>query len=90
MTTNSTVEALLLAIRSIHSKVGTEEDEEDLQSLERIINSPEMRKAVEVRGRKREGRRGREGGREGVGEGGEGREEENSLFSQCLWLWLGL
>lgn len=49
MTTNSTVEALLLAIRSIHSRVGTEEDAEDLQSLERIINSPEMRKAVEVR-----------------------------------------
>ena len=61
MTTNSTVEALLLAIRSIHSKVGTEEDTDDLQSLERIIRSPEMRKAVEVRC-------------EGRGEGGEGRE----------------
>lgn len=77
MTTNSTVEALLLAIRSIHSKVGTEEDEEDLQSLERIINSPEMRKAVEVRGRGKGGKE-RERGRKrggGRGRGGEGGRE---------------
>ena len=88
MTTNSTVEALLLAISSIHSKVGTEEDAEDLQSLERIINSPEMRKAVEVRcegmGDRVEGRgRGGEEWRGGAAE--EKSEGEKSLFSQSLW-----
>ena len=78
-----------MAIRSIHSRVGTEEDSEDLQSLERIINSPEMRRAVEVRweGEGRgEGRKegdGREGGGERGGEeGGEGEgrgREEGTL-----------
>ena len=50
MDTSSTVDALLQAIRTIHDKVGNEEDGEDLQALERVIRSPEMKKAIEVSG----------------------------------------
>ena len=50
MEVSSTVDALLQAIRTIHSKVGREEDNDDLQALEKVIQSSEMRKAIEVSG----------------------------------------
>jgi guanylate kinase/C-terminal processing protease CtpA/Prc len=42
------IDALLQAIRTIHSKVGREEDNDDLQALEKVIQSSEMRKAIEM------------------------------------------
>ena len=48
MEASSTVDALLQAIRTIHSKVGREEDSDDLRALEKVIQSPEMKKAIEV------------------------------------------
>jgi hypothetical protein len=48
MEVSSTVDALLQAIRTIHSKVGREEDNDDLQALEKVIQSSEMRKAIEM------------------------------------------